>query len=75
MYLKNESTQYIDLSRIGLNLGAYVMKILMEYTRNQCRGSDMTKNQKGWVFAIGLLLILIACVVAYFGALPAEVNL
>jgi hypothetical protein len=47
----------------------------MQNAHNQIERVAMQKNQKGWILAIGLLLILIACVVAYVGTMPAEANL
>ena len=47
----------------------------MQNIPNQIERVAMQKNQKGWILAIGLLLILIACVVAYVGTMPAEANL
>jgi quinol-cytochrome oxidoreductase complex cytochrome b subunit len=35
----------------------------------------MQKNQRTWVLAIGILLIAIACVLAYLGTTPTEANL
>jgi len=47
----------------------------MQNVSNQIERVVMPKNQKGWILAIGLLLILIACVLAYVGTMPAEANL
>jgi len=35
----------------------------------------MKKNQKTWALAIGILLIMIACALAYLGTMPTEANL
>ena len=35
----------------------------------------MNKNQRTWTLAIGLLLILLACILMYLGTMPAEANL
>jgi len=58
-----------------LEPGACLAFILMQNVHNQIERVAMQKNQKGWILAIGLLLILIACVVAYVGTMPAEANL
>jgi len=47
----------------------------MQNVNNKIERVVMQKNQKGWILAIGLLLILIACVLAYVGTMPAEANL
>lgn len=34
----------------------------------------MRKNQRTWILAIGLALIFLACVLAYLGTMPSELN-
>jgi hypothetical protein len=46
-----------------------------KYTQSIEKRKVMKMNQKNWTLIAGVLLILIACAIAYFGTLPTEFNL
>ena len=46
-----------------------------KYTQSIKIREVMKKSEKNWILIAGVIVILIACAIAFFGTVPTEANL